>query len=538
MKLRPLLLLPFVAAAAVAAPRPSADPLPRLPAALVLSSDSADNVGDNVDVASGNVHVGRDESVSHDLVRVGADVVIDGRVAHDAVVINGSDTIHGEVGHDAVVVLGTNTINGRIGHDAVVVGGNLTLGPDAWVGHDAVCVGGRLVRDPHAHVGGRVVMVAASPVWSGSGLHAWWQHGLSRSRFLGFGRHMGWIWFLSLIMLGFYVLCAAALPQATVRCGDLLVQRPGAVILAAFLTLIALPLVFVLLCVTLVGIPIAILVLPSALFLFTLFGKASIYGLVGRSILRGRAPHPLLAVLLGGVIAIAVYAIPLIGLPLFFVVGFLGLGCSVATVIASRGPNPSLPPLQTPPPAPPPVQPVPPPVQPVEPSSPAPEPPPAASARVDPQPVAAAAAPLAPPAAPASPDGLPRAGFWIRTLALLIDIVLIGFIWAIIVHVVAIGPCPNAFNAVLLILAAYGAVLWKLRGATVGGIVCNLQVVRLDGRPIDWATAIVRALGCFLSLIVVGLGFIWVSFDPERQSWHDKIAGTTVVHPAARRSLV
>jgi uncharacterized RDD family membrane protein YckC len=80
-----------------------------------------------------------------------------------------------------------------------------------------------------------------------------------------------------------------------------------------------------------------------------------------------------------------------------------------------------------------------------------------------------------------------------------------------------------------IVLAAYGAVMWKLRGTTVGGIVFDLHVVRLDGRPVDWETAIVRALGCFLSLFVVFLGFIWIAFDPNRQAWHDKIAGTVVV---------
>jgi uncharacterized RDD family membrane protein YckC len=71
--------------------------------------------------------------------------------------------------------------------------------------------------------------------------------------------------------------------------------------------------------------------------------------------------------------------------------------------------------------------------------------------------------------------------------------------------------------------------MWKLRGTTVGGIVFDLQVVRVDGRPLDWETAIVRALGCFLSLAVVGLGFIWIALDNNHQAWHDKIAGTVVV---------
>jgi uncharacterized RDD family membrane protein YckC len=74
--------------------------------------------------------------------------------------------------------------------------------------------------------------------------------------------------------------------------------------------------------------------------------------------------------------------------------------------------------------------------------------------------------------------------------------------------------------------------MWKLRGSTVGGIICDLRVVRLDGLAIDWTTAIVRALGCFLSLAIVGLGFIWIAFSDDKQAWHDKIAGTVVVRLA------
>jgi uncharacterized RDD family membrane protein YckC len=90
----------------------------------------------------------------------------------------------------------------------------------------------------------------------------------------------------------------------------------------------------------------------------------------------------------------------------------------------------------------------------------------------------------------------------------------------------------------IVVLAIYGAVMWKLRGTTVGGIVFDLHVVRIDGRPVDWETAIVRALGCFLSLCVVFLGFIWIAFDDNNQAWHDKIAGTVVVRSRRGAALV
>jgi uncharacterized RDD family membrane protein YckC len=134
-----------------------------------------------------------------------------------------------------------------------------------------------------------------------------------------------------------------------------------------------------------------------------------------------------------------------------------------------------------------------------------------------------------PAADPRAAAAHPRAGFWIRMGALLLDLILVGFALSLFYH---------GFRATLLILAVYAAIMWKMRGTTIGGIVCDLQVARLDGRPVDWGTAIVRALACFLSLAVLGLGFLWIAFDPERQAWHDKIAGTVVVRVARGIALV
>ena len=124
---------------------------------------------------------------------------------------------------------------------------------------------------------------------------------------------------------------------------------------------------------------------------------------------------------------------------------------------------------------------------------------------------------------------LPRAGFWIRLAALALDVVLLAIIT---------GFLTGGGKLAMFGLAAYGAVLWKMKGTTIGGEICGLKVVRLDDRPIDWGTSIVRALGCFLSLAVAGLGFIWVAIDVQSQSWHDKIAGTTVVRVPKGVSLL
>jgi uncharacterized RDD family membrane protein YckC len=242
-----------------------------------------------------------------------------------------------------------------------------------------------------------------------------------------------------------------------------------------------------------------------------------------------------LEVLVGGVIVLVLYMVPILGFMLYTLVGVFGFGAVIYTLLlafrrapakpASGGPDTSGSGASGGPAG----------------TAGAGAPPPswAASAAVDPvtgnpgaESAAAAGSPPPPPPppppgapAPRAPDvldmaALPRAGFWIRMLALLIDLILVG---------VATSWLHHEDRGTLLLLATYGAIMWKLKGTTVGGIVCDLKVVRIGGAPLDWGTAIVRALGCFLSLVICGLGFIWIAVDHEHQAWHDKIAGTVVV---------
>jgi uncharacterized RDD family membrane protein YckC len=234
----------------------------------------------------------------------------------------------------------------------------------------------------------------------------------------------------------------------------------------------------------------------------------------------GALSHPALAVLVGGLIATALYLVPFFGFLIYKLLGFLGFGAVVYTAIlglrarqaarndGARAPGgtsaaagasetgaATMPGVATG----------------VSAAA-------AGEGTADAGGVAAGAAAAA--AAPVITATLPRAGFWIRMVALLLDALLVG---------VATHLLSGVDHAYLILLATYGAIMWKLRGSTVGGIVFDLAVVRLDGRAMNWETAIIRALSCFLSLAIAGLGFFWIAFDPGNQAWHDKIAGTVVV---------
>lgn len=69
------------------------------------------------------------------------------------------------------------------------------------------------------------------------------------------------------------------------------------------------------------------------------------------------------------------------------------------------------------------------------------------------------------------------------------------------------------------------------RGQTLGKIALGIKVVRLDTIQVPgYGTAALREiLGKLVSTLTLGIGYLWMLWDPKRQTLHDKIAGTVVV---------
>jgi uncharacterized RDD family membrane protein YckC len=116
----------------------------------------------------------------------------------------------------------------------------------------------------------------------------------------------------------------------------------------------------------------------------------------------------------------------------------------------------------------------------------------------------------------------PRAAFRDRLAAFVLDVILVVLAQQIL-------DLTRRDSAIFLLLLAYHIGFWTWKGTTVGGIICQLRLVRTDGSPLRFADALVRGLASIFSLAVLGLGGLWILKDPERQAWHDRIAGTYVV---------
>jgi len=548
---------PSVAAPSVGA-SPSAAPAPDWDSHHEDGDDDDDDAdsGDHSD-HDGSRHPHSAGHHDNQLVNIGEDSTLAaGKHADSVVSIFGNTRVEGTVGDDVVAVFGNSYIDGKVDGDAVAVFGNVELGPHAEIDGDVVTVGGKVRRDAAAIVNGDTKTVFGHDFGKASGITLWVQHCLMYGRPLSLAPGLGWAWELAFSLLALYVGLALVFRDGVTRCAETFERQPGHSVLAALLAVLLTPVLIVLLCITVVGIA-AVPFIVMGLFCVTLFAKTVILAWLGRRVLRVRGAgdpgHPALAVLIGGLIALALYLVPVFGFVVYKLLGFLGFGAVVYTVILGlqarqAAKNPA-----------------------VNAAAPAAfgsgsagagvaagvsmgaSPGPAAMTDAGAS-AAAAGAPaegatgagaglgaetmlpgaatsgtVPPNAVPpraaetltsAVAAGLPRAGFWIRMAALLIDVLLVGFV-ASVLH-------PMAHVHVVL-LATYGAIMWKLRGSTVGGIVFDLRVVRVDGREMDWETTIIRALSCFLSLAVVGLGFFWIAFDDERQAWHDKIAGTVVV---------
>jgi len=137
------------------------------------------------------------------------------------------------------------------------------------------------------------------------------------------------------------------------------------------------------------------------------------------------------------------------------------------------------------------------------------------------------------------------AGFWVRVAARLIDGVVIGvplgIVFGIIAGIASAGEQNGQSGAALGVFAVlyplaflasvgYFVVMWTM-GATLGMRVMNLRVADAQtGQNITYGKSILRYVGQIISVIVCYLGFIWVAFDSRKQGWHDKIAGTVVLH--------
>lgn len=123
------------------------------------------------------------------------------------------------------------------------------------------------------------------------------------------------------------------------------------------------------------------------------------------------------------------------------------------------------------------------------------------------------------------------AGFWPRFGALSIDLCLQATIWfALLVVAAALGSGLLAGIFTLAVQPVYYIAFWSAEGRTPGYRATGLQLIQEDGRKPSIALSTLRYLGLLLGALCLGLGALWMLWDRQGQTWHDKLASTTVVN--------
>lgn len=251
-----------------------------------------------------DIHVEAGESVQGDVVAMGGDVTIEG-------------TVHGSV---------------------TAMGGDVHLLPGARVEDDVVCLGGTLLEEPGASVGGQRV---TAPRTRGA------RFMLPVLGAIGAGFEIMGLLVGALVLMGLSWLVVKLAPGRTQDALDVIDRDGGAAFMVGLLlwaliipSVIVLAIAMALLCITIIGIPLAAAVAVGyvAFFVVAAFWGAVVgFTLIGRQVHgRLRGPVPSLAVAaIWGVLAVQALRI---GAELFHVLpffGFVGGLVKVVYIVAS-----------------------------------------------------------------------------------------------------------------------------------------------------------------------------------------------------------
>ena len=127
----------------------------------------------------------------------------------------------------------------------------------------------------------------------------------------------------------------------------------------------------------------------------------------------------------------------------------------------------------------------------------------------------------------AEPSG-PRASFFRRLGAALIDGILLGIVAGVLEAGISRGV--GSLLSFAIGIAYYGWLEGSGSGQTLGKRALGIRVYDFRaGGPIGTSRGILRYFARILSTIPLFLGYFWMLWDDEKQTWHDKIAGSVVV---------
>lgn len=137
-----------------------------------------------------------------------------------------------------------------------------------------------------------------------------------------------------------------------------------------------------------------------------------------------------------------------------------------------------------------------------------------------------------PPGRSPGPSG-PRADFWYRFAAFLLDGLVVGIPLNVVLFTVD-NIALRQFAGIVVGVAYSVYFIGSGSGQTIGMRILGIRAIdAATGGRIDYGRAFIRYLVSFVSGLACLIGYLWMLWDPEKQTWQDKVANTFVVPASA-----
>jgi hypothetical protein len=277
-------------------------------------------------------------SITHDIVKTGRDIVVEE---------------YEKVDGGVVAIGGDVTVKGTVTGDVVAVGGDVLVASTGVIEGDAVSIGGEVKKEPGARVKGTKAVVSFFP----------------RNFFTFrvnpplpfFGAFQGLALFARIIKIMLFlflgIVVISIVPKNVAKVKDQIKQDFLKSALVGFAGEILILPIFLLLIVTIIGIPVAILVLPLLILATFILGYTGISYFIGEKLKENtslKPDTPILTVVVGILVVEAIllvarvvgifgnffspfsWILTLIGWMIWYVAITVGFGASILTRLGTR----------------------------------------------------------------------------------------------------------------------------------------------------------------------------------------------------------
>jgi len=290
-------------------------------------------VGGDAAAAGGTVRF--NGAVSDNVYAAGGEVFLNGTISRNARLAGGTVELapSSRIDGGASIAAGQVRVNGAIGSYLQAAGGNIHI--DGPVGGDVEASGGEIELGPNARIAGKLRYRSRNDLKQDPGAQV--SGGIERLPYRvqnapaigGFFRVVFWVWMLGLMLLVAIILLL--LPGFS-KVIAVVQTRPGASALLGFVLLVCIPVASVILLITLIGAPLALLSM-AAYFVLLLVGYLAAAAAVGDTILIRLRPGTVerigwrIAAAICGILVIAILGrIPFLGGLISFVTLIIGIG--------------------------------------------------------------------------------------------------------------------------------------------------------------------------------------------------------------------